>query len=144
MLNFFCLALLPAAMQAANPHFSAIYVFGDSYCDAGNLFAAVGVPGAPYYVGRFSNGPVLVEHIASAWGLPMIPSNHGGTDYAWGGAFVTQMNRLAAEQSSQACPTRSNSTSASTAARRIPTLFTFLRAEATTSSMRPESARRSS
>ena len=85
----FCLVLLPAAMQAANPHFSAIYVFGDSYCDAGNLFAAAGVPGAPYYMGRFSNGPVFVEHIASAWGLPMIPSNLGGTDYAWGGAFVT-------------------------------------------------------
>jgi outer membrane lipase/esterase len=84
-----CLVLSPVAAQAANPHFSAIYVFGDSYCDAGNLFAAAGVPGAPYYMGRFSDGPVFVEHIASAWGLPMRPSNLGGTDYAWGGAFVT-------------------------------------------------------
>lgn len=84
-----CLVLSPVAAQAANPHFSAIYVFGDSYCDAGNLFAAAGVPGAPYYMGRFSDGPVFVEHIASAWGLPMTPSNLGGTDYAWGGAFVT-------------------------------------------------------
>ena len=84
-----CLVLSPFAAQAANPHFTAIYVFGDSYCDAGNLFAAAGVPGAPYYMGRFSDGPVFVEHIASAWGLPMTPSNLGGTDYAWGGAFVT-------------------------------------------------------
>jgi phospholipase/lecithinase/hemolysin len=84
-----CLVLSPFAAQAANPHFTAIYVFGDSYCDAGNLFAASGIPGAPYYMGRFSDGPVFVEHIASAWGLPMTPSNLGGTDYAWGGAFVT-------------------------------------------------------
>jgi outer membrane lipase/esterase len=84
-----CLVLSPFAARAANPHFTAIYVFGDSYCDAGNLFAAAGVPGAPYYMGRFSDGPVFVEHIASAWGLPMTPSNLGGTDYAWGGAFVT-------------------------------------------------------
>ncbi len=84
-----CLVLSPFAAQAANPHFTAIYVFGDSYCDVGNLFAASGFPGAPYYMGRFSDGPVFVEHIASAWGLPMTPSNLGGTDYAWGGAFVT-------------------------------------------------------
>jgi outer membrane lipase/esterase len=86
---FTCLILSPVAAQAGNPHFTAIYVFGDSYCDAGNLFAATGFPPAPYYVGRFSDGPVFVEHVASAWGLPMTPSNLGGTDYAWGGAFVT-------------------------------------------------------
>jgi hypothetical protein len=34
------LVLSPTAMQAANPHFSAIYVFGDSYCDVGNLSSA--------------------------------------------------------------------------------------------------------
>ena len=87
-----CIVLSPVATQAATPHFSAIYVFGDSYCDTGNLFAATGgaVPAnPPYYNGRFSNGPVFVEHVASAWGLPMKPSLLGGTDYAWGGAFVT-------------------------------------------------------
>jgi phospholipase/lecithinase/hemolysin len=87
-----CLVLSPVAMQAANPHFSAIYVFGDSYCDVGNLFAATShtVPASPpYYNGRFSNGPLWVEHVASAWSLPMTPSLLGGTDYAWGGAFVT-------------------------------------------------------
>jgi phospholipase/lecithinase/hemolysin len=86
-----CLVLLPVAAQATNPTFSAIYVFGDSYCDVGNLFFATGgaIPAAPYYNGRFSNGPIWVEHVASAWGLPMTPSLKGGTDYAWGGAFVT-------------------------------------------------------
>jgi phospholipase/lecithinase/hemolysin len=86
-----CLVLLPVAAQATNPTFSAIYVFGDSYCDVGNLFFATGgaIPPAPYYNGRFSNGPIWVEHVASAWSLPMTPSLKGGTDYAWGGAFVT-------------------------------------------------------
>jgi phospholipase/lecithinase/hemolysin len=86
-----CLVLSSLAAQATNPTFSAIYVFGDSYCDVGNLYLATGgeIPAAPYYNGRFSNGPLWVEHIASAWSLSMAPSLKGGTDYAWGGAFVT-------------------------------------------------------
>ena len=87
-----CLVLSPIAAQAANPHFSAIYVFGDSYCDAGNLFLADGgtIPiSPPYFHGHFSNGLVWAEHVAGSWGLPLTPSLAGGTDYAWGGAFVT-------------------------------------------------------
>ena len=76
------------ALQAATPHFTAIYVFGDSYCDVGNLFSIIGQPGAPYYLGRRSNGPLWVEHVASAWGLQMQPSAAGGTDFAWAGAEV--------------------------------------------------------
>lgn len=39
--------------QAATPNYDALYVFGDSYCDVGNLFAATGdtYPAAPYYMG---------------------------------------------------------------------------------------------
>jgi len=87
-----CLILSPFAAHAANPHFDAIFVFGDSYCDVGNIFLASGgaqPPSPPYFNGRFSNGPLFVEHIASAWGLPMKPSLQGGTDYAFGGALVT-------------------------------------------------------
>lgn len=87
-----CLVLSPIAAQATTPQFTAIYVFGDSYCDVGNLSLATGgeFPGPLYYNGRFSNGPVWAEHLASAWGLPpMKPSLLNGTDYAWGGAFVT-------------------------------------------------------
>jgi outer membrane lipase/esterase len=84
-----CLVFSPIALQAANPHFSAIYVFGDSYCDVGNLYDVSGLaPAPPYYPGRRSNGPLWVEHIASAWGLPMAASLAGGTDYAWAGAEV--------------------------------------------------------
>jgi phospholipase/lecithinase/hemolysin len=87
-----CLVLSPVAMQAANPHFTAIYVFGDSYCDVGNLFTATGgaIPAPQFYDnGRFSNGPIWLEHVASAWGLPMKPALQGGTNYAFGGAEVT-------------------------------------------------------
>jgi phospholipase/lecithinase/hemolysin len=86
-----CLVLSPVAALATNPQFSAIYVFGDSYCDVGNIYAATGgaEPAAPYFGGRFSNGPLWLEHVANAWGLPMKPSLLGGNDYAFGGAEVT-------------------------------------------------------
>lgn len=83
--------LLSAGALAA-PAYDAIYVFGDSYCDVGNIYLATAhttPPSPPYYNGRFSNGPIWVEHVASAWGLPMSPSLAGGTDYAVGGAEVT-------------------------------------------------------
>ncbi len=84
--------VLPACVHAALPKFSAIYVFGDSYCDVGNIYSLSGgtVPlSPPYYNGRFSNGPLWVEHIAGSMGLPMLPAAKGGTDYAFGGARVT-------------------------------------------------------
>jgi phospholipase/lecithinase/hemolysin len=82
--------LLGLHASTASPY-DAIYVFGDSYCDVGNISIATGgaIPGPFYYNGRFSNGPIWVEHVASAWGLPMKPSLAGGTDYAVGGAEVT-------------------------------------------------------
>ena len=87
-----CLAFESIAARAASPGYDAIYVFGDSYCDVGNIYAATGgkIPlSPPYFEGRFSNGPIWVEHLASAWGLPMKASLLGGTDYAVGGAYVT-------------------------------------------------------
>ncbi len=79
-----------AAQAGSHPKFDAIYVFGDSYNDVGNLYAASGktYPPPPYYQGRFSNGPLWVEHVAGTYGLPMAPSLAGGTDYAFGGAQV--------------------------------------------------------
>jgi outer membrane lipase/esterase len=94
-----CLAFLTLAAHAAQPAYDAIYVFGDSYCDVGNIYIVTG--GAeplspPYYKGRFSNGPLWVEHVASALGLPMLPALAGGTDYAFGGAWVTAPQTTAA------------------------------------------------
>ncbi|WP_242618243.1 SGNH/GDSL hydrolase family protein [Edaphobacter modestus] len=47
--------------------------------DNGNLHSAVGLPPAPYYNGRFSNGPVAVEQLAAQLVAPLF-------DFAWGGA----------------------------------------------------------
>jgi phospholipase/lecithinase/hemolysin len=79
------------ALAASHPAFDAIYVFGDSYCDVGNIFTATGgaVPAAPYFNGRFSNGPIWIDHLAGTYGVKVTPSLTGGTDYAFGGAEVT-------------------------------------------------------
>jgi phospholipase/lecithinase/hemolysin len=83
------LAFQPIAANATAPAYDAIYVFGDSYCDVGNIFILTGSPAAPYFNGRFSDGPIWVDHIASARNLPMTPALAGGTDYAFGGAHAT-------------------------------------------------------
>ena len=85
------LALQPLAANASTTAYDAIFVFGDSYCDVGNDFIATqgARPAAPYFNGRFSDGPLWVDHIASARSLPIAPSLAGGTDYAFGGAHVT-------------------------------------------------------
>jgi len=61
----------PAA--AAPDRFSGLVVFGDSLSDNGNA-------------GRFSNGPVWVEVLASRIGAELTPSRLGGTNFAVGGA----------------------------------------------------------
>jgi phospholipase/lecithinase/hemolysin len=92
LMTFASLGLASIAAQAAIPTYTNLYVFGDSYCDVGNLFAATGgaEPAAPYYNGRFSNGPIWVDHVAGFLGLPFKASLLGGTDYAFGGAWVTE------------------------------------------------------
>jgi phospholipase/lecithinase/hemolysin len=70
----------------------AVYGFGDSLTDVGNIFAATSnpgppVPGAPYVNGQFTNGNVWLQDLASGLGLPSLtPSLLGGTDYAYGTA----------------------------------------------------------
>ena len=82
---------VPWTVKAATPTFTHLYVFGDSYCDVGNIFIATGGadPAPPYYNGRFSNGPIWVDHVAGFLGLTIKPSLAGGTDFAFGGAEVT-------------------------------------------------------
>lgn len=89
MAALFGLGLMTA--QAAKPAYDKLIVFGDSYCDVGNIFAATGgaQPAAPYFAGRFSNGPIWLDHAAGFLGVPLKPSLLGGTDYAFGGAWVT-------------------------------------------------------
>jgi len=83
-----CQALGWITPAQAGPH-SALYTFGDSLSDVGNVFAASGgtEPAPPYFAGRFSNGPIWLDDLAARLGTgPMIPSLLGGTDYAFGSA----------------------------------------------------------
>src|SRR5580698_2181168 len=85
-----CLVLvggLPSLVQAGS--IDAIYAFGDSLTDVGNIYAATGgtTPGAPYVNGQFTNGNVWVQDLATGLGVPSLkPSLLGGTDYAYGTA----------------------------------------------------------
>lgn len=67
--------LLAPVGWAAQPSYDAMYVFGDSLSDTGNVLIATKAQGlvpaippsetpyATYYQGRFSNGPVAVEYL---------------------------------------------------------------------------------
>lgn len=66
-------------------NFEQIYVFGDSLSDTGNVFQTTEgtiPPSPPYGQGRFSNGPVWVEYLASKLELGPAPLNN----FAFGGA----------------------------------------------------------
>jgi len=74
--------------HAGSPYL-ALYAFGDSLSDVGNVFAASGgtEPAAPYFKGRFSNGPIWLDRLAAQLRTGrMIPSLLGGKDYAFGSA----------------------------------------------------------
>jgi outer membrane lipase/esterase len=81
---------VPAVGSAAP--FSALYVFGDSLSDTGNLaIAAGGHPLGPVYdPHRFTNrAPVGVEILATALGLSAVPFlGGGGTNFAFAGSLT--------------------------------------------------------
>jgi phospholipase/lecithinase/hemolysin len=71
--------------------FSGIFAFGDSLTDTGNTSLASGgaSPGASYYAGRYSNGPVWIERMAYYLGMPAPASSlSGGSNFAFGGAYT--------------------------------------------------------
>lgn len=87
-------ATLAGAGAQAGP-FTGMFVFGDSLSDTGNLNIVSG--GAypdhtqgPYFGGRYSNGPLWVETLATDLGLPNAASPYfagtGGTNFAFAGA----------------------------------------------------------
>lgn len=79
----------PHARADAVP-FSRIIVFGDSLSDTGNFYQLTGdtLPPAPYYQGRFSNGPLWIEYLATALGMQVFP----GDNYAVAGATTGHDN----------------------------------------------------
>jgi phospholipase/lecithinase/hemolysin len=82
--------LVAASPAGAATTYPAIYVFGDSLSDAGNVWTLAQRKeplSPPYSQGRFSNGPVWAQDLARKLGFRVLkPSLQGGTDYAYGGA----------------------------------------------------------
>jgi phospholipase/lecithinase/hemolysin len=72
-----------------------LVVFGDSLSDTGNLRRRLKVfPSRPYWLGRFSNGPVWVDYL-EVW-AKLAVQNH-----AYGGALTTLSDRMADQQVKQ-------------------------------------------
>ena len=71
------------------PFGQVTFVFGSSISDTGNtcdLIPANCPPTPPYATGRFSNGQVFAEIIASRFGAAATASRAGGNNFAYGGA----------------------------------------------------------
>ena len=90
----FVVATLAGAGAQAGP-FTGMFVFGDSLSDTGNLNIVSGgaypdYTQGPYFGGRYSNGPLWVETLATDLGLPNAASPYfagtGGTNFAFAGA----------------------------------------------------------
>ena len=80
------LTILAAPSRAGD--ITQIVSFGDSLSDVGNTYLAIGYPPAPYFQGRYSNGPIWLEYLAGRLGIAATTAQNlaGGTDNAWGGA----------------------------------------------------------
>ena len=98
------LGTMPAKARISS--LSNLFSFGDSLSDSGNnkslSQSAMGFtfPPAPYYEGRFSNGPVAVEYLwqkfnpgSTAFKNSLSPGNQG-TNYAIGGSSSGLQNYL--------------------------------------------------
>jgi outer membrane lipase/esterase len=101
----FTLALMAlTSLPAAASPYNSLVVFGDSLSDSGNA-AALGayapnqvvlsnsyIPSAAYAPDKtFSNGLVWASDVAAAIGVPLQPSQLGGTNFALGGATTSNL-----------------------------------------------------
>src|ERR1700761_6724036 len=87
------LALGSFALRAPSSYgsflsFQNLVVFGDSLSDNGNTFSSVGLPKAPYYDGRWTNGPNWVDYISQVAGIPDVSAflRNRGTNFEVGGS----------------------------------------------------------
>ncbi len=84
-LKYVALMLVLMCSLTAHAQIDALYVFGDSLSDNGNLYKLKDAKtplSPPYYDGRFSNGPVWVEDLVPLIGL----KPNALHDFAYGGA----------------------------------------------------------
>ncbi|WP_375501464.1 SGNH/GDSL hydrolase family protein [uncultured Nostoc sp.] len=87
----FLLLSLIFPLKVLAKDYDNIYVFGDSFSDTGNVFNATNgiIPPSPTYSnGRFSNGPIWVNYLASDLGLTLNLKNN----FAFGGATTGTKN----------------------------------------------------
>jgi phospholipase/lecithinase/hemolysin len=87
----FLLLSLIFPLKVLAKDYDNIYVFGDSLSDTGNVFNATNgiIPPSPTYSnGRFSNGPIWVDYLASDLGLTLNLRNN----FAFGGATTGTEN----------------------------------------------------
>jgi phospholipase/lecithinase/hemolysin len=87
-LNFFNPLTIGAGNTLNDRSFNQIVVFGDSLSDTGNAFKATGgkFPPAPFFNGRFSNGPLWIEYLAPQLGISQV------TNFAVAGATSGRSN----------------------------------------------------
>ncbi|PJG58361.1 SGNH/GDSL hydrolase family protein [Aeromonas cavernicola] len=87
------LGLFALSVQAVDrPAFSRIVMFGDSLSDTGKMYQKMKgyLPSSPpYYNGRFSNGPVWLEHLRDDYFPGLLLANE-----AEGGATAVAYNKL--------------------------------------------------
>ena len=89
---------VPSADAFELSRFNHLIVFGDSLSDNGNSLFLFSVPPAPYYKGRWSNGPNWLDYFPSvAHHFPTVaaffpnPDNEKGTNFAVGGAVSSDL-----------------------------------------------------
>ena len=84
-------ALLALIQTASASAFDRVFAFGDSLTDNGNFFAATGgtYPPPPYFAGRFSNGPVAAEYMATQLGATLHDFAYGGASTGFTNADLT-------------------------------------------------------
>jgi outer membrane lipase/esterase len=81
-------AVALAFAAPASAQWNGFVFFGDSLTDAGSF-----KPALPPGTGRFTTNPdpVWAQIVGERYGIAITPANQGGTDYAQGGARVTQL-----------------------------------------------------
>ncbi|MEP0748498.1 MULTISPECIES: SGNH/GDSL hydrolase family protein [unclassified Coleofasciculus] len=91
LLTLFSVLGFPNPVSAEN--FNQIYVFGDSLSDVGNVLQATNgqyPPNPPYFQGRYSNGPVWADYLASKLKL----KSSTETNFAYGGATTGNSRQI--------------------------------------------------